>query len=214
MSPERTPEMFDQWADTYDDVIQSWSHIFPFIGYASILDRIVQLACPIQSMKILDMGIGTGTLAKKFSDQGCDTWGVDYSTRMLELAREKVPEVKLLQFDIRDDWPHELEPPFDRIVSAYVLHHFGLEEKVRISSRIVSDLLMDEGLFIVGDISFQTQQDFDENRKKFVHEWDDTEYYWTADPFIDAMTQGGYTVNYEQISVCGGIYVISKDSDD
>ncbi|MFW9848882.1 MAG: class I SAM-dependent DNA methyltransferase [Candidatus Thorarchaeota archaeon] len=212
MTPERTPEMFDQWADTYDDIIDTWSENFPFKGYFQILDRIFAIANPYPSMRILDLGIGTGNLAKKFTDIGCDTWGIDYSKRMLQLAKEKVPEAKLLQTDIRYEWPQELELPFDRIVSAYVLHHFKLEEKVRISNRIMKDLLAPEGKFIVGDISFRSQKELYDNRAKYSQEWDDTEYYWSADLFIESMAKEGYSVEYEQISYCGGIYIISSDS--
>ncbi|MCK5150575.1 MAG: class I SAM-dependent methyltransferase [Candidatus Thorarchaeota archaeon] len=209
MNPERTPELFDQWADDYDRIIQAWSGGFPFRGYERILDRMVQLAAPKPNMRILDVGIGTGTLAKKFSDKGCDIWGIDYSSRMLEKAEEKVPEANLLQMDIRTDWPPELIRPFDRVVSAYVLHHFKLEEKQRIISRMAEDLLEPDGLLIVGDISFQTEKEFDENRKKYSHEWDDSEYYWSADLFIEAMNRNEFTVTYEQISFCGGVYAIS-----
>ncbi len=212
MTPERTSELFDQWADSYDDIIKTWSDSFPFKGYLRILNRIVAIANPCPSMRILDVGIGTGNLAKKFTDIGCETWGIDYSKRMLQLATEKVPKAKLLQMDIRNKWPKELELPFDRIVSAYVLHHFKLEEKVQISNRIMKDLLASEGIFIVGDISFQTQKEFYDNREKYSQEWDDTEYYWSADLFIERMAKEGYSVEYEQISFCGGIYIISSDS--
>jgi hypothetical protein len=77
----------------------------------------------------------------------------------------------------------------------------------------VRDLLVPDGLFITGDISFQSQKDFENNRRQFAHVWDDTEYYWTADLFIDRMTRDGFVVDYEQISVCGGIYVISNNSE-
>ncbi|MHA1907120.1 MAG: class I SAM-dependent DNA methyltransferase [Candidatus Thorarchaeota archaeon] len=214
MSPERTPELFDQWADSYDDVLHAWSGEFPFLGYHIVLDRIAQLAKPRSNMRILDVGIGTGNLARKFSEIGCDMWGIDYSTRMLEKAKDKVPKVHLVQMDIRDQWPSELIRPFDRIVSAYVLHHFKLEEKQQISGRMVKDLLTPDGLLIIGDISFPTEKDFEKNRKKYAREWDDSEYYWSADRFIDGVVQNGFNVTYEQISVCAGIYVISSNSDD
>ena len=105
MSGRRTPEMFDRWADTYDDIIETWSDSFPFKGYHRLLDRILEIACPVPSMRILDVGIGTGTLAKMFSDVGCETWGIDYSTRMLELTEKKVPDVRLLKTDVREAWP-------------------------------------------------------------------------------------------------------------
>jgi len=86
MTPERTPELFDQWAADYDDMIGRWSGSFPFIGYEDVLNRIVELADPKPGMKILDVGTGTGALAEKFVRYDCELWGLDYSQKMLEKA--------------------------------------------------------------------------------------------------------------------------------
>ncbi|MHA1951355.1 MAG: methyltransferase domain-containing protein, partial [Candidatus Thorarchaeota archaeon] len=86
MSPERTPELFDAWAENYDYWIEISRDSFPFRGYDEVLDRIVDLSNPKPESKILDVGIGTGNLALKFVEFDCEIWGIDYSMRMLEKA--------------------------------------------------------------------------------------------------------------------------------
>ncbi|MFW9976084.1 MAG: class I SAM-dependent DNA methyltransferase, partial [Candidatus Thorarchaeota archaeon] len=130
MSPERTPELFDSWAADYDYFIKVGSQSFPFLGYHDVLNRIVKLADPKPGMKILDVGIGTGLLAQKFLDFKCQIWGIDFSAKMLEEAKKKVPRANLFQVDIRSKWPPSLKVGFDRIVSAYTLHHLDLKSKI------------------------------------------------------------------------------------
>jgi putative AdoMet-dependent methyltransferase len=169
----------------------------------------VQLASPKQGMHILDLGIGTGALSSKFSSQGCAIWGIDYSSRMLGKAREKVPQANLMQADIQGDWSSKLDTKFDRVVTAYTMHHFNLAEKRRILKLIIDCLLRPEGLILVGDISFRTQADLDKNKSEWTIEWDESEYYWVADSFAQAMAKSGTGVTYEQVSFCAGIYVIT-----
>ena len=89
-----------------------------------------------------------------------------------------------------------------------MLHHFDLDEKVRVSKRIVRDLLVPNGLFIVGDISFPSSSARSEARKKLASEWDDYEYYWAADEFKEMID--GFSVVYEQVSDYGGVYLITR----
>ena len=215
MSPERTPELFDAWAASYDYFIEMGKDSFPFLGYDEVLDRIVKHADPSQGMRILDVGIGTGFLAQRFMEFDCEIWGIDYSSMMLEEARKKVPDAKLLQVDVRSKWPPELRVGFDRIVSAYTLHHLRLEGKVEAVQRLTGELLAEGGRVIIADISFPTVKARERARKKLGNEWDDDEYYWAADEF----EVGGLHVEYEQVSTYGGIYVIvpaplDEDNDD
>jgi len=45
-------------------------------------------------------------------------------------ATQKLPKAHFCLHDLRSEWPAELPGRFERIVSAYVFHHFELEEKV------------------------------------------------------------------------------------
>ncbi len=207
MSPRRTPEMFDKWASTYDDMLEFSKESFPFSGYENILNRIVELCAPQPGMKILDLGIGTGELAKRFVDYNCEIWGMDFSDRMLELAAKKISSANLIKCDIGSKWPSELSN-FDRVVSAYTLHHFKLDEKIGIIRRIMNETLVERGRLVVGDVSFRSFYELGQARKELADEWDDSEFYWAADT-IQMMTRGtGIYVTYEQVSFCGGVYAI------
>ena len=207
MCPERTPELFDSWAASYDYFIEIGKESFPFLGYDDVLTRIVELADPEPNMKILDVGIGTGTLAQRFLGFDCEIWGIDFSSKMLEEAKKKVPEAHLLQVDVRSELPPELKIGFDRIVSAYTLHHLRLEGKIEAVKRMAEELLEEGGTIIVADISFPTIKAREQARKKLGSMWDDDEYYWAADEF----RVEGLHVLYEQVSEYGGIYVINPE---
>jgi ubiquinone/menaquinone biosynthesis C-methylase UbiE len=61
--------LFDHWAKEYDSAVSDGQ--FPFTSYATILDEVVRLAEVSSSMRVLDLGIGTGNLAGRFVQKGC-----------------------------------------------------------------------------------------------------------------------------------------------
>ncbi|MHA2359828.1 MAG: class I SAM-dependent methyltransferase, partial [Candidatus Thorarchaeota archaeon] len=169
---------------------------------------IVELADPKPSSRVLDVGIGTGNLAKRFVEFDCEVWGIDYSSRMLEEATKKVPNAYLFQVDVESEWPSELKVGFDSIVSTYTLHHLTLERKITAIKRMSNELLRENGSIIVGDISFPTFSARSKAREQLAGVWDDYEYYWAADEFKTMIGGQGFHVAYEQISDFGGVYVI------
>ncbi|MFW9967550.1 MAG: class I SAM-dependent methyltransferase [Candidatus Thorarchaeota archaeon] len=208
MTPERNPEFFDRWAEEYDWFVKRWSESFPFNGYDDVLNRIVELADPEPGMRILDMGIGTGILAQKFIEADCEVWGIDFSGKMLDEAKKKVPDAHLYKVDILSEWPSELKIGFDRIVSAYVFHHFNLDMKLKVINRILSELLGNGGMIIIGDTSYPSFAARANARKELIDVWDDTEFYWAADEVkLMGWGQDAHIV-YEQVSSCGGVYLI------
>jgi len=51
---------------------------------------------------LLDIGFGTGVLTKKINDDGYDITGMDFSQRMIEIAKEKMPKAELIKHDFTD----------------------------------------------------------------------------------------------------------------
>jgi ubiquinone/menaquinone biosynthesis C-methylase UbiE len=203
------PEDFDEWAESYDQSVTN-NEIFPFTGYNKVLAKVVELVAPQSGMQVLDLGIGTGNLALRFERLGCEIWGTDFSTAMLEKARTKLPKAHLFQADLRGDWPLELNRSFDHIVSAYVFHHFELGEKVQIVELLVREHLKPGGSLIVADIAFQNPYDLEEIKRAAGDEWED-EFYWLADEAMIALKENRLRVEYTQVSTCAGIFVISPD---
>ncbi len=159
-------------------------------------------------MRILDLGIGTGNLAARLIRTGCQVSGIDFSAKMLAKARAKVPQAKLVQANLLADWPTELRQPFDRVVSAYVLHEFDLETKLGLLQRIASQHLSVGGRIVIADVAFPTVA----ARTAAQHSadvWDEEEYYWAADEAFAAIEQIGLQVAYEQVSSCGGVFVVT-----
>ncbi len=219
---EAREKLFDGWAETYDESVGARSG-FPFEGYERVLDLIAELAQVEAGMEVLDLGIGTGNLAGRLLDRGCSVRGLDFSLKMLARVHAKYPQVELVKADIKGDWPIDVDRHFDRVVSAYVLHEFDLESKVKLLRKLVCNHLVEGGRAVVGDISFPSRTARDEAEKLFTSTWDEVkrdwrsglwdedEHYWAADETIEALAAVGLTARYVQVSFCGGVYVVELD---
>jgi putative AdoMet-dependent methyltransferase len=198
---------FDDWAETYDASVAMDQ--FPFYGYRDLLAEIVRLAQPRQGRSILDLGTGTGNLAVLFARLGCNLWCTDFSQPMLDRARAKLPAAHFLLHDLRADLPPAFDRKFDRIVSAYVFHHFVLEEKIRILRSLVTRHLSTDGRIIIADIAFQNADAMNKLKASLGDAWDD-EFYWIASESLPALENAGFKVEYVQVSACAGIFLIQK----
>jgi len=201
-------QIFDDWAERYDHSIRSDGD-FPHDGYEQVLEKIVHLATARPDWRVLDLGVGTGNLAEYFVALGCAVWGIDFSPKMLEKARTKLPQARFVQADLLDDWPGELDRRFDCIVSSYALHHFELATKLDLLQRLIRRYLAADGRIIVGDIAYPTVQIRECERQR--EGWDEDEYYWAADETVVACQEAGLYLMYEQVSSCAGVFAIEKD---
>ncbi len=195
---------FDIWAETYD--LSVINNQFPFIGYKILIEKIVKLADVKPRMRVLDLGTGTGNLAISFARMNCDLWCTDFSSSMLEKARQKIPTAHFVLSDLRNDMPPKIQSPFDRVVSAYVFHHFDLNKKIQILGKY-SPLLAPNGQIIIGDISFQDLSNLEKVKKMVGDVWED-EFYWLADEAVPRLEDLGFKVEYKQVSSCAGIFVL------
>jgi putative AdoMet-dependent methyltransferase len=206
-SPDPFPASeFDQWAESYDaDVVTH--DTFPFAGYEQVLNAVVEIAGAEAGMSVLDLGVGTGNLALRFSALGCRLWCTDYSPSMLEKARPKLPEARLILHDLRGPFPPELNRRFDRIVSAYTFHHFELDHKVALSSLLAREHVVSGGSVILADISFPSAAKMRGFATAIGDHWNE-EPYWLADQALPALRQAGLNAEYRQISEYAGVFRI------
>ena len=106
MSEQKRVPLFDQWADHYDQSVESRHghacppYTFPFDGYERVLDEIVNAADVTENRLVLDLGTGTGNLAKRFVTAGCTVWATDFSPKMLAQGRIKLPQVYFVEADL------------------------------------------------------------------------------------------------------------------
>lgn len=74
----------------------------------------------VEGQRVLDAGCGTGYLSRKLAVAGADVVGVDASSAMVEVARDRAPDVDFRVDDLQvlDSCP---DASFDAVVSNYVL---------------------------------------------------------------------------------------------
>lgn len=199
---------FDQWAETYDHDVATQNR-FPFAGYEDALRTVEELAAAEPGMTVLDIGTGTGNLAVRFAERDCQLWCSDFSRAMLRRARQKVPGAKFVLQDLGGEWPAELDRRFDRIVSAYVFHHFTLRVKVKLAGEIVLRRLEPAGQLLIADLSFPDEAALRAFALSVGDLWEE-EHYWLADESVAAIAEAGLRVGYLQVSPCAGVYCIQR----
>lgn len=207
-------KLFDAWARRYDDAVVANDGAFPFAGYERVLDEVAAAADVTPNMRVLDLGIGTGNLAARFAERGCEVWGVDFSADMLARARAKVPGAVLVQANLLGEWPAELRGPFDRVVAAYVFHEFDLAVKMKLLQRIISHSLAENGLILVADIAFPSVAERAEAHRRWADLWDDDEHYWAADEAIAACESLGVCAAFRRVSMCAGVFAFAPGGGD
>ena len=201
---------FDLWADNYDQTVQlsEEKNEYPFAGYKAVLNNIYNEVMAKSNASVLDIGIGTGVLAKKLYDNNHQITGVDFSEKMLHNTQLKMPKAQLINWDINEEVPKALkESAYDFIVSTYTLHHLTDLQKVQFLTDLSTNL-KPNGQILIGDISFETQAHLQACKIKNSSHWDDDEYYFVYDEFVSTLSDV-FQIDYEQISECSGVFKLS-----
>lgn len=200
---------FDMWADEYDiDVeILNNENSYPFAGYKKVLSKILEIVSEKNKPTVLDIGFGTGVLTKKLYENGCTIYGQDFSGKMVEIAKEKMPNAKLFEGDFSHGLNKELEKEqYDFIVATYSLHHLDDDAKINFLNELVLRL-NDGGKIIIGDVMFENENELEKCQHNFHDSWDYDEIYFV----IDKMKRAFPDLEFQKISFCSGVIVIKKN---
>ena len=113
--------------EQYDDKAYSYSvNRYP-VGVEAILAGLGRCNKPLDQLRLLDAGCGTGNYLRAISPHVAHIVGVDASQGMLESARAKeLPNVELQQSTLQD-LPFK-DASFDGVMVNFVLHHLDNTE--------------------------------------------------------------------------------------
>jgi SAM-dependent methyltransferase len=97
---------YSEVAEYYDAVVKK---------YPGYYDSVLFLNNLLAGKKVLEVGVGTGTVARMLSEQGFDVTGIDSSEEMLKIAKSKLSglDICLKQQDLLN---LDLDKKFDSIV--------------------------------------------------------------------------------------------------
>ena len=196
---------FDLWADGYDESVRisEASDRYPFAGYKKDLGTIYERIRQQDGRKFLDIGFGTGVLSKKLYYDGYDLWGIDFSSEMIHIAREKMPKARLIQYDFTKGLPEALNnETFDGIICTYAIHHLNDSEKIAFI-RQLSDHLTDQGQIYIGDVAFEREIDLKQCQEESRDLWDADEIYPVKENLLPAFPD----LEFIKITDCSGIFI-------
>jgi SAM-dependent methyltransferase len=159
-------QLYSTLADLYHEMYQ---HIFDYdMEYTFYDTQLKQHKC----RKILEIGCGTGMLARRFIKDGYDYLGLDLFSEMLDIARSEVKSPCFIQGDMRNlSFNREFEAVLITGRSiAYVTDNKGIMDTLT----GINKSLMDKGLLIFGvfeanaifDNFSDLEQTIDHNNKK------------------------------------------------
>jgi 2-polyprenyl-3-methyl-5-hydroxy-6-metoxy-1,4-benzoquinol methylase len=202
---------FDLWANDYDKSvnISEDNNEYPFAGYKDVLNYIYNQVRQQHCTSILDIGFGTGILTAQLYNAGCNITGIDFSSNMIDIARQKMPNATLINWDFSKGLSDEIEKSkFDFIISTYAIHHLTDKEKISFI-KLLTSLLNANGKILIGDISFETRNELEVSKEKYKESWDNDEIYFVADEIKESLMDK-YSCMYIKISHCAGILSITN----
>lgn len=198
----------DSQADSYDKQVLADLDGYIRENYFRILDRVVELIPVGRSLRILDIGIGTGLLAERMP-RNLTLYGIDISPKMMDKTRRKGLPVHLKVGGFLDiPFP---DSHFDGIVSTFAFHHLMPEEKEKAYAEM-DRVLKPKGFMIIGDFMFESEAQADqlaerfrsEGRMDMLEEFEE-EYFTYIDSATTSLRRLRYNVQYERGSTLSWI---------
>lgn len=112
--PLEPADAYDVWARTYDDDDN------PLVA---LVQRVLDRTFPRSPRAVVELGCGTGRNLRQLADRGAEEIvGVDLSRGMLDVARRRVPEARLVEQDASRRLPMP-DATTDLVLVSLVLEH-------------------------------------------------------------------------------------------
>lgn len=167
---EETVELFDLWAESYDQYIQNPNG--PLLGYEKSLVDATNWLKDRNFQSILDIGIGTGGFVKRFKAE--KIYGIDISEKMLDECKMNHPDYILSKGTFNKN--NQTSESFDLVVSSFTFHEVLPDEREAACAE-THRILEEGGLFLLVDIMFASKSARFQAKETIARYWDDSEDY-------------------------------------
>ena len=207
-------KIYDDLAKRFDQMVKDdiENFRFPYSEYNLLHEIIAEYISDRlngKQVKILDIGIGTASLYERIIPEGIDLTGIDNSEPMLEIARLRVPDARLINHNIKKGLPEDIKgETYDFIVVSYLFMHFDFEFIIYFIE-LFRQYLAPFGKLLIGDILFFNE----DNKLRFLKENPDVaindlnlHVYQDVLERIDDI----YDLSYMEINSYTGLIIVEK----
>ncbi len=176
-------------------------------GYQAVLEWVIRSAQISPTASVLDLGTGTGNLARLIPICG-ELDCVDISGQMLDRARPKLshlPTVRYHQTDLLQVFD-QVDRAYDAVISTYAIHHLTDPEKTILFERIW-ERLKSGGRAVFGDLMLAAAGIREQQAAEYrtaghpeVAEGILEEFYWPLDTAQERLRGLGFQVEMRSFS--------------
>lgn len=199
---------YDLWSDGYDiacNLLEERDE-YPVAGYKEVLNQVYQRVRTSSGKKVLELGFGTGILARKLYQDGYEIHGVDHSESVVDVAREDMPKVHFLCDDYEMGIPEEMMfEEFDVCIATYSINKMDAYEKADLFQDVL-DHLRPGGKLIVGDVAFENLADM----KKLAREFKDRRIHFDYPLVHEEAIKDFPELSWTPVSKCAAILELDK----
>jgi putative AdoMet-dependent methyltransferase len=159
---------FDALARRYDEMVaQTQGEEDLHRDYDSALDLTAEWAGVSPGEEGLEIGVGTGNLARRFLEKGVRLTGVDQSIEMLKVCREKLPQLPTRPGNfLALPFGEEI---FDFVVTSFAFHHLTDEQKQLALDEMIR-VLKPGGRILILDLMVPNAGERERLRQKWTEE--------------------------------------------
>lgn len=127
---------WDNIADVYDE---SFGNEGDYSHKYIIYPAVKKILGNIKDLEILELGSGTGTFARMLSEDRAKVTGIDFSKKMLEIAKKRNQFVEYYLCDLNETFPFS-DKSYDVAISIMVLHSISdITNTLNESNRVLKD---------------------------------------------------------------------------
>ncbi len=158
-------EHFEEEAKEFDKVVLN---LIPF--YKDMIQAMLS-AIPFnkeESIKVIDIGCGTGTVAKKIKGifPNAKITCLDFAENMIHMAKAKLEDYPDISYLLCDFSEFEFDKKYDVVLSSLSLHHLGKDKK-QFYQKVFNNLA-DGGVFYNADVVIGSNEYLE---KVYVSNW-------------------------------------------
>lgn len=132
-----------------------------------------------KSARVIDIGPGSGLNLSQFDEEGFETFAIDISQKIIDVAKEVSPNTKFIHSDFLSHDFKDLE--FEGIFAKAFIHLFPKKDVDKVFKKI-KGLLAPNGIMFIAttlhdfsEESYFTKEDYGKKLKRFRRRWTEEE---------------------------------------